>query len=210
METTFEIINTILFVYKKNGYTQLSNIAAGLNHRLCTTGMYILKNFEELHTPYGIIKLGSPISITIQSEMAEHLKGRYITVCKKYYLITHVRSIPLHYPLVRHSFYTIRELDESLYKSQCMTNNMTCALYDSEIQRLVESGFLTDNLSALKELNEDVSLCNYDRLVNMLCKLNHNEEESVVQFRYTLRKEKYIHIFGLLLLSDTQLYTNAY
>ena len=210
METTFEIINTILFVYKKNGYTNLSNIAAGLNNVLSTTGMYMFKNFQELHTPYGIIKLG-PVSLKIQSELSDHLKGRYITVCKTYYLITHVRSIPLHYPLVRHSLYSIDELHESLYKSpyDCMTYNMTLALYDSEIQRLVESGFLTDNLSALKELNEDVSVSNYDRLVNMLCKLNDIEPHNIIEFRYTLKKEKYIHILGLLILSGTQLYINV-
>jgi len=140
--------------------------------------------------------------------MIEYLKGRYITVCKTYYLITHVRGDPLHYPLVRHSLYSIFELHESLYKphEECMTSNMTRAFYDSEIQRLFENGFLTDNLSVLKELNEDIS--KYDRLVDMLCKLNVHFENHI-QYCYILRKEKYTHIFGLIILSGTPIYTNV-
>jgi hypothetical protein len=80
---------------------------------------------------------------------------------------------------------------------------MTRAFYDSEIQRLIASGWLSDDLNVLKELHEDSSLMNYDRLIGLLCNLNIYEDCRVVEIRKTIKSEKYIHILSLLILSGT-------
>lgn len=67
-----------------------------------------------------------------------------------------------------------------------MNWNMTCAFYDSEIQRLVTARWLTDDLGALQELQQDTSLINYERLIYMLCDLNKQEDSLVVKFRKIL------------------------
>jgi hypothetical protein len=89
-----------------------------------------------------------------------------------------------------------------------MNWNMTRAFYDSEIQRLVMDGWLTDDLSVLKELQEDSSLMNYERLIEMMCNLNTYEDCCVVEFRKTMKAEKYIHMLSLLILSGTLFQTH--
>ena len=215
METTFQILEIILSLYKKNGYTNLSPIAEGLNCTINTKGTYLMKfdgtQFDELHTPYGSIRLcgrNGPI-IEISQDLLVHLKGRFLTSNNRYYLITHVRNNPIQYPIVR-TVTTIDEIYDYLYVPyhECMNWNMTRAFYDSEIQRLVSSGWLTDDLNVLKELQEDSCLMNYDRLVVLLCNLNTYEDCSVVEIRKTIKPEKYIHILNLLILSGTLIQTH--
>ena len=88
-----------------------------------------------------------------------------------------------------------------------MNWNMTRAFYDSEIQRLVTSGWLTDELGMLTELQQDSSFMNYDRLVTLLCNLNTYENCSIVEFRKSSKPEKYIHILSLIILSGTLIQT---
>jgi hypothetical protein len=211
METTFQILEIILAVYKKNGYTNLSPIAEGLNCTINTKGTYLMKfdgtQFDELHTPYGSIRLCGRTSLAIEigQDLLAHLKGRFLTSNNRYYLITHVRNKPIQYPIVRTTVATIDEIYDYLYlpHHECMNWNMTRAFYDSEIQRLIASGWLSDDLNVLKELHEDSSLMNYDRLIGLLCNLNIYEDCRVVEIRKTIKSEKYIHILSLLILSGT-------
>lgn len=216
METTFQILNIIVSIYKKHGHMNFSPIAEGLSYTSSTKNTYILKStrskFNELHTPYGTIKLCGnlppEIEKLIEEDILTHLKGRYITIDNSFYLITHVHY-PLKNMLVRSTPFTMDELHYYLYLSskERMNWNQTRAFYDSEIQRLVGSGWLYDDLTVLKELYDDRSLSNYTRLINMLCELNQYEEQLVVHFRSELKQEKYVHIFGLLLLSGTSFHT---
>ena len=215
METTFQILEIILAVYKKNGYTNLSPIAEGLNCTINTKGTYLMKfdgtQFDELHTPYGSIRLcGRSAPIEIEKDLILHFKGRFLTPNNRHYLITHVRNNPIHYPIVRTTVTSMDEIYDYLYVPQheCMNWNMTRAFYDSEIQRLVMDGWLTDDLSVLKELQEDLSLMNYERLIEMLCNLNNYEDCSIIEFRKTMKAEKYIHILSLLILSGTLFQTH--
>jgi len=215
METTFQILDVIVSIYKKHGHVNLAPITEGLTHTSTTKNTYILKStrsrFNELHTPYGSLKLHgnlpSDIEKLIEEDILTQLKGRYLTVDNSSYLITHVHT-PLKNMLVRSTLFTPDELYYLYVSSKdCMNWNQTRAFYDSEIQRLVESGWLFDDLNVLKELYNDKSLCNYSQIVHMLCELNHYEEQIIVHFRTELKQEKYVHIFGLLLLSGTSFHT---
>jgi hypothetical protein len=222
METTFQILEVVLAVYKKHGYnTRLGPLADGLNCAVNTKGTYLLKSnngtiFYELHTPFGNIRLfghngfDTTLAETIQYDLVTHLKGRFLTPNNSYYLITHVRNKPIQYPIVRTTVAKIEEIYDYLYVPQheCMNWNMTRAFYDSEIQRLVEAGWLTDDLSALRDVQENASLVNYERLICMLCDLNTQEDCMVVEFRKTIKPEKYIHILGLIILSGTMIHTH--
>ena len=86
--------------------------------------------------------------------------------------------------------------------------NATRTFYDNEINRLVSCGWLTDDLYLLKELNEDDSLMNYDRIILLLCRMNTTDNEDVIELRSNLKPEKYIHIFGLLLLANVNIHTH--
>ena len=218
METTFQILEVILTIYKKHGYTQISNITNGLNCNINTKGTYLLKSpgnvFDELHTPFGSIKLRgnieSDLSTIILQDILSQLKGRFITPNNEYYLITHIHSNLIQYPIVRTTVTSIDEIYNYLYfpRSECMNWNMTRAFYDSEIQRLVTSGWLTDDLSLLRELQEDSSLMNYERIIALLCELNTCEDCLVVEFRKIVKSDKNIHILGLVLLSGTMIHTH--
>ena len=192
----------------------------GLNCNVNTKGTYLLKSngsvFYELHTPYGNIRLfgqngfDTTLAETMEQELFESLKGRFLTPNNTYYLITHVRNKPIQYPIVRTTVAKIEEIYDYLYVSQheCMNWNMTRAFYDSEIQRLVTSGWLTDDLSVLRDLQENISLVNYERLIAMLCDLNTHEDCMVIEFRKTIKPDKYIHILGLIMLSGTMIHTH--
>jgi hypothetical protein len=221
METTFQILEIVLAVYKKNGYnTHLGPLADGLNCAVNTKGTYLLKSngtmFYDLHTPYGNIRLcghngiNTSLAETIYQELFTHFKGRFLTPNNTHYLITHVRNNPIQYPIVRHTVAKIEEIYDYLYVAHhdCMNWNMTRAFYDSEIQRLVTSGWLTDDLSALRDIQENISLANYERVIEMLCDLNTQEDCLVVEFRKTIKPEKYIHILGLVILSGTLIHTH--
>jgi hypothetical protein len=106
METTFQILEIVLAVYKKHGYnTHLGPLADGLNCAVNTKGTYLLKSngiaFYELHTPYGNIRLfrhngcNTTLAETIHHDLLTQLKGRFLTFDNTYYLITHVRSKPI-------------------------------------------------------------------------------------------------------------------
>jgi hypothetical protein len=221
METTFQILEVILAVYKKNGYnTRLGPLSDGLNCAVNTKGTYILISngtmFYEMHTPYGNIRLcghngiNTTLAETIEQELLTQFKGRFLTPNNTHYLITHIRTKPIQYPIVRTTVAKIEEIYDYLYvhRQECMNWNMTRAFYDSEIQRLVSSGWLTDDLSVLRDLQENSSLVNYERLICMLCDLNTQEDCLVVEFRKTIKQEKYIHILGLIILSGTLIHTN--
>jgi len=222
METTFQILEIVLAVYKKHGYnSHLSPLADGLNCAVNTKGTYLLKSnngtmFYELHTPFGNIRLfghnrcDTTLAETIQYELLSHFKGRFLTFDNNYYLITHIQNNPIKYPIVRSAVAKIEEIYDYLYVPyhNCMNWNMTRAFYDSEIQRLVASGWLTDDLSALQDLQENSSLLNYERLITMLCDLNTQEDCMVVEFRKTIKPEKYIHILGLVILTGTLIHTH--
>jgi len=218
METTFQILEIILAIYKKNGYTHLGSISDGLNCTVNTKGTYLLKFdgtvFDELHTPYGCFRLCGRFdtSMELEHDILSKLKGRFLTPNNRYYLITHVQNNPIQYPIVRNTVSCINEIYDYLYlpPQECMNWNMTRAFYDSEIQRLVTSGWLTDELGVLNELQEDFSSMNYERLVILLCNLNTYENCSIVEFRKSNKPEKYIHILSLVILSGTLIQTNNF
>ena len=90
METTFQILEIVLAVYKKNGYnTPLGPLADGLNCAVNTKGTYLLITngtmFYELHTPYGNIRLcghngiNTTLAETIEQELRTQFKGRFLT-----------------------------------------------------------------------------------------------------------------------------------
>ena len=213
METTFQIIEIVLVIFKKYqiSTTRISN---GLNSIKYTNGVYLLRfdGMLELQTPYGVIYLHSTISTDlankIQTDLFNYFKGRFITINNEFYLITHVMTRPISLPLVR-QMYSIDELYSSLYKPRMECSwNTTRSFYDNEIKRLVSTGWLSDDLYLLKELNEDDSLMNYDRIILLLCKMNNTEEDNVIELRSNLKQEKYIHIFGLLLLANVTIHTH--
>jgi hypothetical protein len=222
METTFQILEVVLAVYKKHGYnSRLGPLADGLNCDVNTKGTYLLKSnngtiFYELHTPFGNIRLfghngmNTTLAETIQHDLLTQFKGRFITLDNQYYLITHIRSKSIQYPIVRTAVAKIEEIYDYLYipHYDCMNWNMTRAFYDSEIQRLVTSGWLTDDLSALRNLHENSSLANYERLIIMLCDLNTQEDCLVVEYRKNIKSDKFIHILGLVILSGTLIHTD--
>lgn len=213
METTFQILEIVLTVLKKYQIST-TRIANGLNSIKYTNGVYLLRfdGMLELQTPYGVIYLHSTVSSDvankIQTDLLGYFKGRFITVSNEFYLITHIISTPIHLPLVR-QMYSVDELFNTLYKPRMECSwNTTRTFYDNEIKRLVINGWLTDDLYLLKELNEDESLMNYDRIILLLCKMNNTEEDDVIDLRYNIRPEKYIHIFGLLLLANITIHTH--
>jgi hypothetical protein len=221
METTFQILEIILAVYKKHGYNNhLRPLADGLNCAVNTKGTYILKStetmFYELHTPFGNIRLfghngmNTTLAEMIYHDVITHFKGRFLTFDNTYYLITHIENKPIKYPIVRTALAKIDEIYDYLYLPQhdCMNWNMTRAFYDSEIQRLVTSGWLTDDLSVLRDLHENPSLINYERLIGMLCDLNTQEDCLVIEYRKNIKPEKYIHIIGLVILTGTLIHTH--
>ena len=215
METTFKILEIVLIVFKKNQIST-SRISNGLNSINYTNGVYLLRfhGMLELQTPHGVIYLHSSISTDIankiQTDLLSYFRGRFITVNNEFYLITHIQQLPIQYPLVRStSLYTIDELYSSLYKPRLDCSwNATRTFYDNEINRLVSCGWLTDDLYLLKELNEDDSLMNYDRIILLLCRMNTTDNEDVIELRSNLKPEKYIHIFGLLLLANVNIHTH--
>ena len=212
MENTFRILEIILSVFKKYQIptTRISN---GLNSIKCTNGVYLLQfdGMLELQTPYGVIYLHRTIcpdiATKIQTDLLGYFKGRFITVSNKFYLITHIRELPIQYPLVKSTLYSMDELYASLYKPQLDSWNTTRYFYDNEIKRLVSSGWLTDDLYLLKELNEDESLMNYDKIILLLCNMNNTEDYDVIELRSNIKPEKYIHILGLLLLANVAIHT---
>ena len=213
METTFQILEIVLIVLKKYQIST-TRIANGLNSIKYTNGVYLFRfdGMLELQTPYGVIYLHSTVSSDvankIQTDLLGYFKGRFITISNEFYLITHIISTPIHLPLVR-QMYSVDEMFNTLYKPRMECSwNTTRTFYDNEIKRLVINGWLTDDLYLLKELNEDESLMNYDRIILLLCKMNNTEEVDVIELRSNLKQEKYIHIFGLLLLANIAIHTH--
>ena len=154
METTFQIIEIVLVIFKKYqiSTTRISN---GLNSIKYTNGVYLLRfdGMLELQTPYGVIYLHSTISTDlankIQTDLFNYFKGRFITINNEFYLITHVMTRPISLPLVR-QMYSIDELYSSLYKPRMECSwNTTRSFYDNEIKRLVSTGWLSDDLYLL-------------------------------------------------------------
>ena len=212
METTFRILEIVHNVFKKNQIST-SRISNGLNSIKYTNGVYLLRmdGSLELQTPHGVIYLHSTLSpdlaSKIQTDLLGYFRGRFITVNNEFYLITHIRDIQIQYPLVK-TIYTMDEL-YLLYKPRIECSwNVTRTFYDNEINRLVSTGWLTDDLYLLKELNEDESLMNYDRIILLLCRINTTDDDDVIELRSNLKQEKYIHIFGLLLLANIAIHTH--
>jgi hypothetical protein len=215
MEITFQILEIVLAIFKKHQIST-TRIANGLNSIKYTNGVYLLRfdGMLELQTPFGVIYLHNTVSPDIankiQMDLLLYFRGRFITVNNEFYLITHIRELPIKYPLVKSTtLYSMDELYNSLYKPRMECSwNATRSFYDNEIKRLVSSGWLTDDLYLLKELNENDSLMNYDRIILLLCKINSTEDDDVIELRSNLKQEKYIHIFGLLLLAKVTIHTH--
>jgi hypothetical protein len=74
-------------------------------------------------------------------------------------------------------------------------------IYNDEIKRVLSLGIIQDDLNILNEIDDDQD---YFDAIDKIFKLQMYSSEETNQFRKTARIEnKYAHILGLLLLTDT-------
>jgi hypothetical protein len=158
-------------------------------------------SLESLHTPYGKIKIccgyiTTELKEVIYDAILTRIKGVFI---RPYVLIIkNVDYVPIQYPLIKSRAYNDSDM-ATLYKVR--QSDDTFNTYNDEIKRLLSLGIIEDDLNILNEIVDDQE---YFDAIDKIFKLQMYSSEETNQFRKTARIEnKYAHILGLLLLTDT-------
>lgn len=209
METAFEILKVIIMTYNDNNITGYKPFMyEGVSPFISTKESYLLyfeeenpTSLESLHTPYGKIKIScgyitTESKETIYDTILTRIKGVFI---RPYVLIIkNVDYVPIQYPLIKSRSYDDSDM-ATLYKVR--QYNVAFNTYNDEIKRLVYLGIIHDELNILNEIVDDQE---YFDAIDKIFKLQMYSSEETNQFRKTARIEnKYAHILGLLLLTDT-------
>lgn len=212
MEQVFNILRVIIMTYNDNNITGYKPfIYDGVSPFISTKESYLLcfqegdpTSLECLHTPYGKIKICCGY---ITSELKELMYDAILTRIKGVFIrpylliIKNVDYVTIQYPLIKSrayddadmvSLYKVRQSDDTFKQS---------TTYNDEIKRLLSLGIIQDDLNILNEIGDDQE---YFDAIDKIFKLQMYSSEETNQFRKTARIEnKYAHILGLLLLTDT-------
>jgi hypothetical protein len=212
MENTFAILRAIIMTYNKfNVTTYKPFINDGFSSFLYTKEGYILyfskcnpDALDTLHTPYGKMKVScNPIENNkqIRDEILTRLKGRFIT--PTIYVINQSDDISIPYPLIKSSPYT----DEDIWKTLYITDSLSRPskqIYNSEVERLIRTGYIQDDLGILNSILDDTNDANYYKMIDTICHMKLYIENDTIQYINSPRVyNKFVHILGLLLLTDT-------
>ena len=208
MEQLFQILRVIIMTYNDNnisGYKPF--MYDGISPFISTKDSYILcfqeghpTSLESLHTPYGKIKIScgyisTQLEEVIYDAILTRIKGVFI---RPYVLIIKsVDYVKIHVPLIMSRAYDDIDM-ATLYK---VSEYNSINKYNDEIERLVSLDIIQDDLNILNEITTDQS---YFDAIDKLFKIKMYTTEETNRFRKTARIEnKYAHILGLLLLTDT-------
>lgn len=204
MEQVFQILRVIIMTYNENNITGYKPyIADGFSPFISTKDSYMLyfqednpMCLESLHTPYGKIKIYCeyiPDEEVIYDAILTRIKGVFI---RPYVLIIkNVDYETIQYPLIKSRAYDDADMT-TLYKGREYND-----AYNYEIERLVSLGIIEDDLNILSNITDDQS---YFDAIDTIFKIKMYTTEETNQFRKTARIEnKYAHLLGLLLLTDT-------
>jgi len=210
MEQVFQILRVIIMTYNDNninGYKPF--MYDGVSPFISTKDSYILcfqegdpTSLESLHTPYGKIKIccgyiPNELTEVIYDTILTRIKGVFI---RPYILIIKsVDYVNIHVPLIKSRAYDDADM-ATLYR---IREYNAFNKYNDEIERLVSLGIIQDDLNILNEITTDQS---YFDAIDKLFKIKMYTTEETNRFRKTARIEnKYAHILGLLLLTDTHI-----
>ena len=208
MEQLFQILRVIIMTYNDNNITGYKPFMYdGVSPFISTKDSYILcfqegnpTSLESLHTPYGKIKISSGYISTqleevIYDAILTRIKGVFI---RPYVLIIKsVDYVKIQVPLIMSRAYDDTDM-ATLYK---VREYDAFNKYNDEIERLVSLGIIQDDLNILNEITTDQL---YFDAIDKLFKIKMYTTEETNRFRKTARIEnKYAHILGLLLLTDT-------
>lgn len=208
MEQVFQILRVIIMTYNDNnisGYKPF--MYDGVSPFISTKDSYILcfqegdpTSLESLHTPYGKIKIccgyiPNELTEVIYDAILTRIKGVFI---RPYILIIKsVDYVNIQVPLIKSRTYDDADM-ATLYR---VREYNAFNKYNDEIERLVSLGIIQDDLNILNEITTDQS---YFDAIDKLFKIKMYTTEETNRFRKTARIEnKYAHILGLLLLTDT-------
>ena len=214
MEQLFQILRVIIMTYNDHNITGYKPFMYdGVSPFIPTKDSYILffqegdpttldrpTILDSLHTPYGKIKIccdhiPNELNEVIYDAILTRIKGVFI---RPYILIIKsVDYVSIPGPLIKSRAYDDADM-ATLYKvRECNSFNK----YNDEIERLVSLGIIQDDLNILNEITTDQS---YFDAIDKLFKIKMHTTEETNRFRKTARIEnKYAHILGLLLLTDT-------
>jgi len=213
MEYSFSILRAIIMSYNKYNVTGYkSYMSDGFTSLISTKDSYILYfhqgdhlALDMLHTPYGKIKVSTTtidndLYKLIYDEILSRIKGIFIT--PNILLITIVDNIKIHHPLIKFTPYTNTEIIDVFYNNDFKPNQY---ISNIELQKLIKSEYIQDSLGILNSLITDTEdHTNYYKAIDTINEMKLNKNSSDLQFIINPRVyNKFGHILGLLLLSDT-------
>jgi hypothetical protein len=214
MEHVFEILRAIIMTYNKHniiGYK--CHLYDGVNPFIKTKACYMLyfqkdstDTLEALHTPFGKIKLYNSIITedvviykTIYDEILSCIKGVFIS--RDILIIKQVNDVSIPYPLIMtNAEYTPHQIQDLFVPTSMIT---TSEVYNSEIERLVSLGVIEDEFGILNKINTEQEY--YDAIDDIFKLKMYMSEDSTYFIKTSIFKNKYKHILGLLLLTDTKI-----
>ena len=217
MENMLAILRVIIMIYNEHNITGYkSYMADGVNSFMSTKNTYILyfnqfspKTLETLDTPYGKIKVSSggyipnELDPIIYNKIFNRIKGQFINPYT--FIINRVDDIPISVPLIKSTYYTDDEITNTFYIVKpyvCAFSNTNGNLYNYEIERLVSLGIIDDEEGLLRKIRVNEQA--YYDAIDAICEKKMYCNKDIIELRKSPRLyHKYIHILGLLLLTDT-------
>lgn len=210
MEHTFAILRAIIMTYNKfNITTYKPFINDGFSSLVYTKNCYMLyfsksdpDALDTLDTPYGKMKVSSNNNHKeIRDEILTRLKGRFIT--PTIYVINQADDIIIPYPLLKATLYSDNDIWQTLYITDSLSRPSN-QIYNSEIERLISIGYIQDDLGILNSILNDTNDAKYYKAIDTICDMKLYIQNDCIQYINSPRiYNKYVHILGLLLLSDT-------
>jgi len=216
MENTFAILRTIIMTYNKfNVSSYKPFIYDAFSSTVYTKNCYMIYfsesdhvSLDALHTPYGKIKVSANIIDNdlykqIYDEILIQLKGRFIT--PTIYVINQTHDIPIPYPLLKATLYSDNDIWQTLYITDSLSRPSK-QVYNSEIERLIRSNYINDDLGILNSILSDTNDENYYKAIDIICNMKLYIDNDCIKYINTPRVyNKFVHILGLLLLTDLEI-----
>jgi hypothetical protein len=165
-------------------------------------------SLDALHTPYGKIKVSANIINNdlykqIYDEILIQLKGRFIT--PTIYVINQAHDIPIPYPLLKATLYSDNDIWQTLYITDSLSRPSK-QVYNSEIERLIRSNYINDDLGILNSILSDTNDENYYKAIDIICNMKLYIDNDCIKYINTPRVyNKFVHILGLLLLTNLEI-----
>jgi hypothetical protein len=207
METFFQIIDIIIRVL--NSLTEHNTTYLTYPHiaELCkcwnsTKDCYIFElnkgGLDSLYTPWGKQILNIPLYANnfITKTILSHFT--YINIGKNTFLITHIDSQPIYYPI------GITDINNYFIPNSNLEYIPQKQRIDNEIKRLVLSEYLSDEFEALHQLASNPD--DYAIIIDIIGNQNKVSSSNSIVEEYMCKSTfKFLHIFKLIIMSQTNI-----